>query len=221
MPNAALRFTADARTPPAPATPTAARAAAPLPRRRAPRGWHRRGARRAERAAATPTRARIWYARRRRQARDGTRARTGLTDGQRTAGRAARRSTPGRGCVIVRADRRRDARRRRGRRRRPIRSQPQRTQQGAAAVRRAPSDEEDDDDAPTISPSSSSQGVTKVYAWARTSVHALRGVDLTVTPGEMIAVMGTSGSGKSTLMNILGCLDVPTDGRATCSTACG
>ena len=56
-------------------------------------------------------------------------------------------------------------------------------------------------------------GVKKVYQMGSTEVAALRGVDLTVTPGEMISVMGASGSGKSTLMNILGCLDVPTHGN--------
>ena len=56
------------------------------------------------------------------------------------------------------------------------------------------------------------EGLTKVYASGENRVYALRGVDLTVEPGEMIAIMGASGSGKSTMMNILGCLDLPTAG---------
>jgi putative ABC transport system ATP-binding protein len=56
------------------------------------------------------------------------------------------------------------------------------------------------------------EGLTKVYQTGKNEVAALRGLDLTVRRGEMLAVMGTSGSGKSTLMNILGCLDVPTAG---------
>ncbi len=58
-------------------------------------------------------------------------------------------------------------------------------------------------------------GVKKVYTMGTNKVFALRGVDLTAMPGEMLAIMGTSGSGKSTLMNILGCLDVPTEGSYT------
>jgi putative ABC transport system ATP-binding protein len=55
-------------------------------------------------------------------------------------------------------------------------------------------------------------GVKKIYKSGTNEIAALKGIDLTVRQGELVAIMGSSGSGKSTLMNILGCLDVPTEG---------
>jgi putative ABC transport system ATP-binding protein len=55
--------------------------------------------------------------------------------------------------------------------------------------------------------------VSKTYGEGATQVHALRGVDLTIGPGELVAVMGPSGSGKSSLLTIAGSLEAATDGE--------
>ena len=59
------------------------------------------------------------------------------------------------------------------------------------------------------------KGVTKDYALGKTTVHALRGIDLDIEEGDLMTIMGPSGSGKTTLLNVIGCIDQATSGSVT------
>jgi putative ABC transport system ATP-binding protein len=77
---------------------------------------------------------------------------------------------------------------------------------GSTPVEAGPAD-------PTATPVLELRGIRQTYGEGEAAVHALRGIDLSVTRGDYLAIMGPSGSGKSTLMNLLGCLDIASDGQ--------
>src|SRR5205085_148648 len=58
-------------------------------------------------------------------------------------------------------------------------------------------------------------GIRKIYENGKVKVEARKGIDLEIHKGEMVAIVGPSGSGKSTLMNLVGCLDTPSEGEYT------
>ena len=62
------------------------------------------------------------------------------------------------------------------------------------------------------------EGVEKVYRTGKVEFPALRGIDLTIADGEMVAIVGPSGSGKSTIMNMITGIDRPTAGTVTVRT---